>query len=286
LRCDVNISIRKEGEEEFGTRAEIKNMNSLNFIAKAMDYEFKRQVDILESGGRVVQETRRYNNELNITESMRGKEDADDYRYFRDPDLVTISIKNEEIELLRDSLPELPHTKLQRFKDEYGLPESDAELLVKYKRIAEFFEASCKGIKNYKMVSNFIIGQIFRRLSTELEKEEFNISIDAELLNELVALTDDKKITTNMARNTLEQMLDTGKGPREFLSESDLEGIDEKDLKLLCEKAIAANEKAVKQYLNGKEKAFKSIIGYIMKETKGKADAELAGDIVRDLIKN
>ncbi|MGB4438220.1 MAG: Asp-tRNA(Asn)/Glu-tRNA(Gln) amidotransferase subunit GatB [Sedimentibacter sp.] len=285
LRCDVNISIRKNGEEVLGTRAEIKNMNSINFIAKAMEYEFKRQIDILESGGKVVQETRRYNSDLNVTESMRGKEDADDYRYFRDPDLVTISVSGEEIKKYESELSELPDQKKRRFTEEYGLPNDDAELIVKYKKIAEYFEEACKNVENKKTVSNFMLSQIFRRLSTEEEKEECNISIPPQYLNELVILTENKKLTSNMARNALEQMLDTRKPVKEFVSESDMEGIDEEVLRAICKKAVAENEKAVNEYLKGKEKALGSIIGFIMKETKGKADAALATEIVIRLIK-
>ena len=143
LRCDVNISARKKGDEKFGTRTEIKNMNSLNFIAKAMEYEFNRHVDILESGGVIDQETRRYDSALNITESMRDKEDEDDYRYFRDPDLVNIIISEEEINKLKVELPQLPDKKLDIFMNEYGLPKDDADLLIKYKKIAEYFEERC-----------------------------------------------------------------------------------------------------------------------------------------------
>jgi aspartyl-tRNA(Asn)/glutamyl-tRNA(Gln) amidotransferase subunit B len=284
LRCDVNISVRKKGEV-LGTRTEIKNMNSLNFIAKAMEYEFKRQIDILEDGGEIKQETRRYNSDLNITESMRGKEDADDYRYFRDPDLVTINISDEEIKKYKDELPELPEQKFNRFVNEYGLPEDDAELLIKYKKIAEYFEEASKNIENKRLTVNYILGSIFRRLPTETEKEECKISIPPEYLNTLVVLVEKKKINSNIARNTLEKMLDTGKSVDEFISEKDMEGMDDDFLRKICEKAVSENENAVVQYLAGKEKAFGAIIGYIMKETKGKADAALAAEIVKELIK-
>jgi len=284
LRCDVNISIRKDGEEKLGTRAEIKNMNSLAFIAKAMEYEFNRQIDILENGGGVVQETRRYNSDLNITESMRGKEDANDYRYFREPDLVTISVTDNEIEEIKNSLPELPDSKLHRFIEQYSLTYADSKLLVKYKKVSDYFEEASKITQNYKMIANFILSQIFRRLSTESEKEDCNISIPSEYLTELVLFVENKKITANMARNTLEQMLDTGKPVTEFISEQDMEVIDESELRSLCERAVQENEKAVVEYLNGKEKAFGSIVGYIMKGTKGKADAQAAGDIIKEII--
>ena len=286
LRCDVNISVREKGIKALGTRTEIKNMNSVNFIAKAMEYEFNRQIDILESGGEIEQETRRYNSDLNITESMRGKEDATDYRYFREPDLVTIAISEDEINRYKSELPELPDVKLKRFTDEFELPEADAGLLVKYKKVAEYFEEAAKDVKNKKLVANFILGPIFRRLVTEDEKEECRIPIPPEYLNELVMLMEKKKINSSMARTVLEQMLDRGKPVMEIISEKDMGGIDEDILKKICEKAIEANENAVTQYLSGKEKALAAIIGFVMKEAKGKADAAMATDIVKQLINN
>ena len=286
LRCDVNISARKKGEEEFGTRTEIKNMNSLNFIAKAMEYEFGRHVDILESGGKIEQETRRYDSALNITESMRGKEDADDYRYFRDPDLVNIIVSEEEINKLKDELPQLPDEKLDIFINEYGLPKDDAELLIKYKKIAEYFEEASKDIKNKKLISNYILSQIFRRMPTDSDKEECSISLPPEYLKELISLLENKKINSSMASNALEKMLDTGKPVSEFITQKDMQGIDEDTLREICMRAVTENKDAVDSYLGGKEKAFGSIIGYIMKETKGKADPQKAGEIVREIIKS
>ncbi|HQO71864.1 MAG TPA: Asp-tRNA(Asn)/Glu-tRNA(Gln) amidotransferase subunit GatB [Sedimentibacter sp.] len=285
LRCDVNISVRKKGEEKLGTRTEIKNMNSLSFIAKAMEYEFERHVDILESGGEIEQETRRYDSELNITESMRGKEDAEDYRYFKEPDLVDIIVSEEEIKKLKSELPQLPDEKLHVFINEYSLPEDDAELLIKYKKIAEYFEEASKGIKNKKIVSNYILGQIFRRMPTDSEKEECSISIPPEYLNELISLIENKKINSSMASNALEKMLDSGKPVREFISEKDMQGIDENTLREICLRALSENKEAVESYLGGKEKAFSSLIGYIMKETKGKADPQKAADILKEIIK-
>ena len=286
LRCDVNISVRKKGEEKLGTRTEIKNMNSLSFIAKAMEYEFERHVDILESGGEIEQETRRYDSELNITESMRGKEDAEDYRYFKEPDLVDIIVSEEEIKKLKSELPQLPDEKLQVFINEYSLPEDDAELLIKYKKIAEYFEEASKGIKNKKIVSNYILGQIFRRMPTDSEKEECSISIPPEYLNELISLIENKKINSSMASNALEKMLDSGKPVREFISEKDMQGIDENTLREICLRALSENKEAVESYLGGKEKAFSSLIGYIMKETKGKADPRKAAEIIKEIIKS
>ena len=286
LRCDVNISVRKKGEEKLGTRTEIKNMNSLSFIAKAMEYEFERHVDILESGGEIEQETRRYDSELNITESMRGKEDAEDYRYFKEPDLVDIIVSEEEIKKLKSELPQLPDEKLHVFINEYSLPEDDAELLIKYKKIAEYFEEASKGIKNKKLASNYILGQIFRRMPTDSEKEECSISIPPEYLNELVSLIENKKINSSMASNALEKMLDSGKPVGEFISEKDMQGIDDDTLREICLRALSENKEAVESYLGGKEKAFSSLIGYIMKETKGKADPQKAAEIIKEIIQS
>jgi len=284
MRCDVNISVRPEGSTQLGTRTEIKNMNSITFIGKAMEYEFGRQVDLIESGGKVEQQTLRYDDVTNTTSSMRGKEDANDYRYFRDPDLVTISVTDEEIDELRKMIPELPFEKAQRYADELGLNEKDAQNLAKYRKIAEFFEESCEGIKNPKTAANFIIGQIFRRLETENDKETFDIAINAQQLKELIKLIDDGKIKNNLAKTTLEKMLDTGKSAGEFISESDMAGMDDDTLITLCKKAVESNPKAVADFKNGKQKAIKSLVGFVMKESRGKADAALAETKIAEII--
>ena len=284
MRCDVNISVRPEGSTKLGTRTEIKNMNSITFIGKAMEYEFSRQVDLIESGGKVEQQTLRYDDVTNTTSSMRGKEDANDYRYFRDPDLVTISVTDEEIDELRKMIPELPFEKAQRYADELGLNEKDAQNLAKYRKIAEFFDESSEGIRNPKTAANFIIGQIFRRLETENDKEEFNIAISAQQLKELIKLIDDGKIKNNLAKTTLEKMLDTGKSAKEFISESDMAGMDENTLIQLCKKAVESNPKAVADFKNGKQKAIKSLVGFVMKESRGKADAALAEAKIAEII--
>ena len=267
MRCDVNVSVRPVGSEKLGTRTEIKNMNSITFIGRAMEYEFNRQVDLIESGGEVEQQTLRYNDAENTTSPMRGKEDANDYRYFRDPDLVTITFE-----------------KAERYVNELGISEKDAANLVKYRKIAEFFEEASKGVKNPKTVSNFIIGQIFRRLETEEEKESFEIKTTAAQLNELVKLIDEGKIKNNLAKSTLEKMLDTGSGVKEFVSESDMAGLDENALAELCKKAVESNPKAVEDFKKGKQKAVKSLVGFVMKESRGKADAAAAEQLIIGLI--
>lgn len=285
MRCDVNISVRPQGQKEFGTRTEIKNMNSITFMAKAMEYEFERQVDLIEAGGEVQQETLRYDDVTNTTSSMRGKEDANDYRYFRDPDLVTINVTDEEVEELEKTIPELPDEKLERYVDDLGIPEADALLLVKYRKVAEYFEKAIEGTATPRTAANFIIGQIFRTIENESAKEEFNIPVSAENLNELIKLLDSKKIKMNLAKSTLDKMLETGKKVSELISESDMGGLDEDATKKLCEEAVASNPNAVADYKNGKEKAIKAIVGYVMKNSRGKADAMVAENIIKELIK-
>lgn len=285
LRCDVNISLRPAGTEEFGTRVEIKNMNSLTFIEKAMRSEINRQIDVLEDGGQIYQQTLRYIVEEDRTEPMRDKENANDYRYFRDPDLVTVVVEKEEVEKLAAEMPELPHQKVARYMSEMELPEADAVMLTKYRNIAEYFEAAAEGVQNKKTVANCIIGQVFRRVETEAEKEAFNISIPPKYLTDLVLLLESGKIKNNLMKATLEKMLDEGKPYTDFISESDMGGIDEDTLKKLCAESIANSPNAVADYLNGKEKALKSLLGYVMKNSRGKADAVEAEKLLAAMIK-
>ena len=259
-------------------------MNSFTFIQKAMEYEYERQCDLIESGEKVVQETLRFNTDMGVTESMRGKEDAHDYRYFREPDLVTISITDEEIDQIRASLPELPDAKRARYINEYGISATDAAIISKYRRVAEFFDKAAAGVKNKKSVSNYIISQIFRRLSTEEAKEAFDISITADMLAELIGLVEGGKINNNLAKSTLEKMMDSGKRATELIDEKDMGGVDEGELYKICEEVIAGNAAAVNDYNNGKEAAFKSLIGGVMKATRGKADALRAQEILKEII--
>lgn len=284
LRCDVNISIRPVGSDKLGTRTEIKNMNSFAFMAKAMQYEFDRQADLLDSGEEVIQETRRYDDANGVTEGMRSKEDAQDYRYFRDPDLVTIVTTPEQVEESKQRLPELPDEKYDRYENEYGLPPADAALLIKYRRVAEFFDEAVKGLKNAKTVANLILGQVFRRLSTDEEKEACNLSITAEMLHDLAMLMESGKMRMNLAKTTLDKMLDTGKPVKELVSESDLAGVDENELRKICEQVVKDNPNAVADYRAGKVKAVKALIGGVMKATRGKADATQAEALLIEMI--
>lgn len=284
MRCDVNISVRPEGSDKLGTRTEIKNMNSITFITKAMEYEFERQVDLIENGEKVIQETLRYDDATNTTSSMRSKEDAHDYRYFRDPDLVTIKVTDEEIEEIKAKLPELPHIKKQRYVEELGVPKSDAGLLTKYRNISEYFDKAIDGLKKPKTVSNFIIGQIFRVLQTEEDKEAFDIKITPQQLNKLCKLLEEGKIQNNLAKSTLDKMLETGKDCTEYISEEDMAGLDDSFVDELCKQAIEANPKAVQQYKEGKEKAIMACMGFVMKNSKGKANAQEVLEKIKSMI--
>ncbi|MEE1281583.1 MAG: Asp-tRNA(Asn)/Glu-tRNA(Gln) amidotransferase subunit GatB [Acutalibacteraceae bacterium] len=284
MRCDVNISVREEGSKRLGIRTEIKNMNSINNIAKAMEYEFYRQVDLIERGDKVIQETLRFDDTTGTTSPMRGKEDANDYRYFRDPDLVTIITNDEEVEEIRQMLPELPEAKLVRYVEEYNIPEKDAQLLTKYRRVSEYFDKAIEGLKFPKTVSNFIIGSMFRRIETEAEKENFAVATTPQQLNQLVKMIEDKKIQNNLAKQTLEKMLDTGKPCTDFIDENDLGGIDENALAEMCQNAINNNPNAVIDYKNGKEKALMALLGNVMKQSRGKADAQSVKAKLKELI--
>ena len=285
LRCDVNISVRPVGSDTLGTRTEIKNMNSFTYIARAMEYEMERQIDLLESGQPVVQETLRYNVDTGETESMRGKEDAQDYRYFREPDLVAIEVPWEEIEALRAQLPELPDQKYARYTGELGLPAGDARLLTKYRRAAEFFDAAAKGFANPKNAANLILGPIFRYLETDSAKEDFRLPFGVEEFRKLLELLEQGKLRMNLLKSTLEKMLETGKPVDALLSAEDLSGVDESALKAACEAAIAANPGAAADYRGGKEKAVKALVGAVMKATRGRADALRAEEILVALLK-
>ena len=284
MRCDVNISAKEVGSDVLGTRTEIKNMNSINNIAKAMEYEFNRQCQVLESGGKVIQETLRYDDATNTTSSMRSKEDAHDYRYFREPDLVTINVTAQEVEEIKSTLPELPADKCKRYVAELQIPEKDAQLLTKYRKISEYFDEAIDGVKAPKTVSNFIIGQIFSRLETEADKEAFAVKTSPQQLNQLVKLLDAGKIRNNLAKVTLDKMLEEGKNATDYISESDMAGLDENALTELCQQAIDANPKAVEDYKNGKEKAIKAMVGFVMKNSRGRADATKAEEKIKSLI--
>lgn len=286
MRCDVNVSVKNKNSTKLGTRTEIKNMNSVTFMTKAIDYEFERQTELLINNQEIVQQTLRYIENSNSTEPMRDKEDAQDYRYFRDPDLVEISLTHEYVQELKSKLPELPESRINKYVNLYEMSEKDAILLSKYKKVSDFFESSIQNLKSPKIISNFIIGQIFMIIETESDREKFDILVTPEQINKLASLVETNKINMNLAKKTLINMLETGKNVSDFISEQDMQGISEQDLEKLCQDAINSNQNAVQDYLNGKEKALKSILGCVMKQTRGRGNAQMIESILIKLIKN
>ncbi|WP_004463919.1 Asp-tRNA(Asn)/Glu-tRNA(Gln) amidotransferase subunit GatB [Acetivibrio thermocellus] len=284
MRCDVNLSLRKPGDSRFGVRTEIKNINSLSFIQKAVMAEAERQADILDAGGTVVQQTMRYDEATNSVSPMRDKENSDDYRYFPDPDILRFSINDEKVEEIRASLPELPFDKLKRYVNVLGLPEATARQIFRYRKVAEFFEGALAEGASVKNAANLIVGTIFSNMDTEEEKELFDIRISAAQFAALVKLADEKKINIGVAQSTLQKMLESGKPVEEFIKPEDLAGISDEELESLCKEAIDANPKAVADVRSGKDKAINVMFGYIMKKTGGKADIRKVEVLLRKLI--
>ena len=284
MRCDVNLSLRPVGTKEFGTRTETKNINSLSNIVKAMNREIERQEDILESGGKIVQATMRYDANTDEIYPMRTKENSDDYRYFPDPDILRFYIEPEFVEKTKSSLPELPSAKLRRYIDEFQLPETTARDIYKYRRVSEFLDKAVAMGASVKNTANMIIGGIYKTLETEEDKENFAIKTSAEQLSELIRLIDEKKINKNKGQEALAKMLDTGKAVSEFIKAEDTQGMSDDELRAICEAAVSANPDAVSNIRAGKGKAINVIFGYIMRETRGKADMGKVNKIINELI--
>lgn len=283
MRCDVNVSIHQPGEP-WGTRTEIKNINSLSNIVRAMDLEIERQEDILDAGEKVIQSTMRYDANSDTVYVLRSKENADDYRYFPEPDILRFYISPESVEEIRASLPELPDAKLKRYIA-MGLPENNARLIYKYRNVTKFFDDAVQQGAGASNVLNMIISTVYATLQTEEDKENFDIKITASQLADLVKLIDEKKIRANKAKEVLANMLESGKDVSEYIKAEDLAGLSDEELRALCQGAIDANPKAVEDIKNGKDKAINVMFGYVMKNSRGKADVKKAEAIIRELIK-
>lgn len=266
MRCDVNISLRPEGAEKLGIRAEIKNLNSFTAVRAAIACEYERQADILDGGGIVVQETRGFDGKT--TSSLRDKENSDDYRYFPEPDIIPVALTNADVERLTAKLPELPRVREARYIADLGISPKDAAQLSKYRRVAEFFEAG----GGNKTAANLILTQMFSRVSTEVERELWDVPFPAAALKELIALIDSGKLARNNAKTVLGIMLETGEAAEAIANREGLLSTGEAiDLAAAIAEAIAANPGAVSDYKAGKTKAAQAIIGAVMKSTKGKA---------------
>lgn len=285
MRCDANVSVRPVGQEKFGTRAEIKNLNSFKNVKDAIDYEFKRQVELVESGGRVVQETRLWNAEKQATVSMRSKEDAHDYRYFPDPDLVPLTVPAEKAAALKASMPELPGAMRARFTAELGLTEYDAEVMTVDRAVAEFFQAAVKETpKSAKTVANLIAGDFLARLNAENKTADAAPFPPAHLglLAELVA---SGTLSSKGAKDVFAKMWETGKEPRALVAELGLSQVsDDKQVMEWVKQALAANEKAAADLRGGKQAAIGAIVGAVMKLSKGKANPALVNKLIKEAV--
>jgi aspartyl-tRNA(Asn)/glutamyl-tRNA(Gln) amidotransferase subunit B len=285
LRCDANISLRPHGQEQFGTRAELKNMNSFRGVQRGLEYEQLRQADLLENGGLVLQETRRWDEGQGRTISMRGKEEAHDYRYFPDPDLVRIHINEEWRTRVRDSIPELPDARQARYVDEYGLSSYDAGVLTASMKLADFFEDSLRFTTDAKASANWIMGELLAYLNANgLELED--VKMTGQGLGELLALIGKGTISTKIAKTVFKGMVETGKSPQQIVEEQGLVQIsDEGAILAIVDTVIAANPQSVEDFRNGKDKAIGFLVGQIMKETKGKANPGVVNKLLMDRLK-
>jgi len=286
LRADINLSVRPKGQKEFGTRTEMKNLNSFKAIVRAIESEARRQINEIESGEVIVQETRRWDDNKGISYAMRNKEEAHDYRYFPEPDLVPIVVDREWLEQIRASLPELPDARKKRYIEEFGLPEYDASILTGSKALADFFEEAVSKSKNAKAVSNWMMGDLMRLLK-DRDMEAEDIPFPAEYLAKLISLIDKGTISGTIAKKVFEKMFDTKKDPEAIVKEEGLEVVsDESTLRAVVRKVLENNAQSVADYKGGKEKAFGFLVGQAMKETKGKADPKLINKLLREELEN
>lgn len=281
FRCDANISVRKKGEQKFGTKAELKNINSFRFIQRAIDYEIERQIDIIESGGKVIQETRLFDSVKGITISMRSKEEAHDYRYFPEPDLMPVIFGDSLIEEVRKKMPELPYAKKKRFISEYMLPEYDVEVLTTEKDVAIFYEECVKLYNNPKALSNFFMTEILK----ELNEKKVGIretKLTPEALKELFNLLDENKINANGAKAMLPEMMASGTPPAILMEKMGLAQISgESELIGVINDTLKENKTELINYLSGKDKLFSFFVGQVMKKTKGKANPKVLNELLK-----
>lgn len=275
LRADVNVSVRKKGEEKFGTRTEMKNMNSFRAIVRAIEYEKDRQIEVLEEGGKVEQETLRWDDINGRTSSMRDKEDAQDYRYFPDPDLVAIRLSDEYVEDIRKALPELPESRRDRYIKEYNLSEKDAKLLTASKYLSNLFEGALAICGNAKAVANWILSDISRILN-EKELEPENVPFTAEQLAKMIELIDKGTISSAIAKKVLTELFENPKDPEVIIKEKGwIQISDEGAIKEVVMKILENNPQSVADFKGGKDKALGFLVGQAMKETRGKANPQM-----------
>ena len=282
LRCDANISVMPEGSDTFGTRAEIKNMNSFRFLQQALEYEIDRQIDLIESGGRVVQETRLFDSDKGVTLSMRGKEEAHDYRYFPEPDLVPIRTDEAWIGRIREELPELRTEKKKRYVDDMGIPEYDAEVITTDRETALFFEEAVAAGADAKKASNWVMGEFARLVK---EKGLDAAKITPAQLAAIISLVDGATISGSAAKQVFDEVFETGKDPEIVVEEKGLAQVsDESAIEEEVKRVLDANPDQIQQFKDGQEKVLGFFVGQVMKASGGKANPKLVNEILRKLL--
>ena len=285
FRADVNVSVRKKGEIKFGTRTETKNMSSFRAITREIEYEANRQIEILENGGKVEQETLRWDDVSGKTFSMRNKEDAQDYRYFPEPDLVAIKLSEEYIENIKNNLPEMPESRKARYMEEFKLSEKDSRLLTNSKHLSNMFEAAEKICGNAKAVANWLLSDISRILN-EKEMEPSEIPFDAECLAKLVELIDKGTISSAIGKKVVEELFENPKNPEEIIKEKGwIQISDEGAIKEIVMKILENNPQSIADYKAGKDRALGFLVGQAMKETKGKANPQMLNKMFLEELK-
>ena len=282
FRCDVNVSVRSKGETEFGTRTEMKNINSFRNVGRAIAYEYRRQVEVLESGGTICQETRKFDQETGKTYTMRTKENANDYRYFPDPDLPQIEITDKEILRLRQEMGELPDQKKQMYQKVYGLSAYDSDILLSDPSLAGYFEEVVRYTTNYKIVANIFITELMR-----MNKEGFTCPVTAEHMAALANLFGGQIINSSTVKKLLKRMWEEDVDPAVLVEKEGLAQINDREvLEAIAEEILQHSEKLIHDYRNGKEKAFEAIVGRVMAKTGGKANPVLLAELLRDKIQS
>ena len=284
FRCDANVSIRPKGAQTFGTRTELKNLNSFKHVEKALSFEIIRQKEILEDGGQIIQETRLWDPEKNRSTSMRSKEEAHDYRYFPDPDLLPLVIDDNWIDSVQKDIPELPDEKKVRFVNEYNLPAYDADFLTSSRELADYFEACVKDFPNHTQVSNWVMGSLMGLLNVQ-DKSIAESPISSKDLAQLLQLIDKKTISSKIAKTVFDEMAQTGSPPKEIVAKKGLVQVtDESAITAVVLKVIQQCSTEVKDYKNGKTKLFGFFVGQVMKETKGKANPKMVNEILKKVL--
>ena len=281
LRCDANISVRLKGETKFGTKTEVKNMNSFRNVERALAFEIERQIDLLEDGKEVIQQTLLWDADENIAYPMRSKEEAHDYRYFPEPDLMPVIVTEEWKNEILKLMPELPDARKERFINQYNLPAYDAEILTSSRELADYYEKILTVTKDYKSASNWVMTEVLKVINDEkISINEFSVS--PENLGKLIELINRNIISGKIAKEVFPEMLKTNKDPEEIVKEKNLIQItDTTEIEKVIEKILSQNQKQVEEYLSGKDKVWAFFVGQIMRETKGKANPQIVNELLK-----